>query len=182
LPERKWSAELGSGVTFSNVRNPNIAGYTLVPVQLSISRRLGGLHLENFAGGFFRGTSEVLINGDYTAVAHGVESYIAEWGLGGRYNFEKPGRRLVPFGELTIGLAWADAHPFLVNGVQHGLGQDFNFTFTASTGVRYDITERSYLRLSLDYSHYSNGALSEPAHSNKAIDALGPVLSFGFRF
>ncbi|MDB6064556.1 MAG: hypothetical protein JWR26_764 [Pedosphaera sp.] len=181
-PEGKWAAELGSGVTFSNIRNSKIAGYTLVPVQLSLSRRLDGARLENFAGGWFRGTPEVILMGRYTGVAHGVESYIAEFGFGGRYNFEQPGRRWSPFGELTVGLAWADAHPFLVDGVQHGLGQDFNFAFTASTGVRYDITDRTYMRLSLVYSHYSNGALSEPAHSNKAIDALGPMLSFGVRF
>lgn len=181
-PKERWAAELGSGVSFSNVRNPNIAGYTLVPVRLSLSRRLDGARLEDFAGGFFRGTPELILSGNYTGVAHGVESYLAEFGFGGRYNFEQPGRRWSPFGELTVGLAWADAHPFLVNGVQHGLGQDFNFAFAASTGVRYDVSARTYMRLSLVYSHFSNGALSEPEHSNKAIDALGPMLSFGVRF
>jgi opacity protein-like surface antigen len=181
-PAANWAVELASGVTFANVRDPHIPGYTLVPVDLALSRRLDGPILENFAGGLFRGTPEALIKGNYIAVAHGIESRIAGGDLGARYNFEQPGRNWAPYAEADVGLAWADAHPVIIDGAQHGLGQDFNFTFSLAAGIRFDLNTRTYMRLGAVFSHYSNGGLSEPAHSNRAIDAAGPMLAFGLRF
>jgi opacity protein-like surface antigen len=178
-----WALELGSGVTFSDVRKPQYPGCTLVPVELTLSRTFQTTWLDGFCGGFFRGTPEAILRGYGTWVWHGVESRILGFTFGGRYNFlRNPGQRLVPFLEAAVGAGWADSQPYVVNNNSYGLGQDFNFNFSVAGGFRYDLTERFFARLAVVYSHYSNGGLSEPAHENMPIDALGPMLSFGWRY
>jgi hypothetical protein len=177
-----WAIEVGSGTTFSNVRDPSLSGYTLVPVAMSLHRRLDRPCFERFAGGVFRASPEVLFGGRWTTVEHGVESWLAQFDAGMRHTFGRPGQRLMPFAEATVGLAWADADPHLVAGRLQGLGQDLNFTFSTAVGLRLDLTSRCYAALSVRFSHYSNAGLSEPEHSNKAIDALGPMLAVGCRF
>jgi hypothetical protein len=62
------------------------------------------------------------------------------------------------------------------------LGQDFNFTFEAGAGARYDFCDDFFVRLGVVYQHLSNAGLSEPATPNHPIDSLGPKLSFGYSF
>lgn len=180
--KRKWSMDLGSGGLFSNVRDSKLDRYTLVPVELSLARSFDRVYLEHFRGGILQGSPEVFLKGHGTVVQDGVESHLAGFNLGARYNFTKPDWPAIPFAEATVGLAWADARPTAVNGRQHGLGERFNFNFTVAAGLRYDVSDHWFVRLEGVYSHYSNGGLSEPQYKNKAIDAVGPVLSIGFRF
>lgn len=91
---------------------------------------------------------------------------------------------LTPFVEGTVGFAFADSrgenNPS--TGANIGLGQDFNFAFGASTGIRYDFAQNWFTRVACQYYHYSNAGLSEPARANNAIDALGPIVSVGYQF
>jgi opacity protein-like surface antigen len=114
-------------------------------------------------------------------VAVGVEKYIAGYNIGAKYYLTRFHARLVPFVGWNVGMGWADAHQYYANGNLHGLGQDFNFNFEVIGGLQYSLTDRSFLRLTAVYSHYSNAGLSMPEHSNKAIDALGPLLGIGWR-
>ncbi len=178
----KWSLEAGSGVLFGNVRDSHLDSYTVVPAVLTLSYAFEKEHLKHFAGGFFQGQTDLLLDGYYSRVTSGVESYIAGFHIGGRYNFTHFSNKLVPFFGATVGAAGADARQYRSNGDLHGLGQSFNFNFTLDAGVRYDFSDRWFARLSGQYTHYSNGGLSEPAHQNKAIDVAGPLLSVGVRF
>lgn len=177
-----WSVEIGSGLLWSNVRDQSIPGDTMVPVQMTLARAFQKNLLHEALGGLFEGTSEATLKGYGTYVINDAESRIAGFTGGMRYNFTHAQSRLVPFFEANVGLAWADAHPYVENRVAHGLGQDFNFNFSVGTGLRYDLSEHWFTRAELEYTHYSNAGLSEPQHPNLAIDGLGFICSVGYRF
>lgn len=181
-PNCRWLVESGAGALVSNVRTAHEDGYTLVPVELTLSRSFDKVYLGDFLGGIFQGSPEALFRGHHTVIVHGIESRLDGVNFGLRYNFTKPGGRAIPFAETTVGFAFADSRGISVNGQDRGLGQDFNFNFTVASGLRYDLNERWYVRLATVYSHYSNAGLSEPERKNRQIDGVGAVLSVGCRF
>lgn len=181
-PPDPWSVEVGAGVLVSNVRTSHEDGYTLAPIEFTLSRSFGAVYLDAFLGGVFQGSLEILVGGYHTVIVHGIESHLDGAKFGARYNFTTAHSRLVPFAENTVGFAFADSRGLTVNGQDRGLGQDFNFNFTISGGLRYDVNDRWFVRLAAVYSHYSNAGLSEPERRNRQIDGVGPVLTFGFRF
>jgi opacity protein-like surface antigen len=174
----EWTLELGSGVTWSNVRSgqPNQA-YTIVPISLTASLALDEVSLDNFLGGVVRGYSEFFFRGDYAQIVHGPENHYEGILVGPRYNFVQPGWKLVPYVEGGVGIDFADSNP-----KAGGLGQDFNFSFEVGAGAKYNFTDDFFGRLGVEYQHLSNAGLSEPTNPNHPIDALGPKLSFGYAF
>ena len=176
--EKDWTLELGSGVAWSNVRSgqPN-QPYTIVPISLTASLRLDNVSLDHYMGGWLRGYSEFFFRGDYEPILHGPETHYEGFMAGPRYNFVQPGWKIVPFVEGGVGFGFADSNP-----EAGGLGQDFNFSFEAAAGARYNIDCDWFLRLEVQYQHISNAGLSEPATPNHPIDALGPKLSVGYSF
>jgi opacity protein-like surface antigen len=176
--EKDWTIELGTGVSWSNVRSgqPNQA-YTIVPVSLTASLKLDDVSLDHFLGGYLRGYSEFFFRGDYEQIVHGPENHYEGIMVGPRYNFVQPGWKIIPYVEGGVGLGFADSNP-----LQGGLGQDFNFTFEAGAGAKYLICDDFYVRLGVEYQHVSNAGLSEPQFDNHPIDELGPKLSFGYSF
>jgi opacity protein-like surface antigen len=176
--DKDWTLELGSGVTFSNVRSgqPNQA-YTIVPISLTASLKLDDVSLDNVLGGILRGYTEFFFRGDYDQIVRGPENHYEGLIAGPRYNFVQPGWCIIPYVEGGVGFDFADSNP-----AGGGLGQDFNFTFIAGAGAKYNITDDFFVRLGVEYQHLSNAGLSEPEHPNHPIDALGPKLSFGYAF
>jgi opacity protein-like surface antigen len=175
--EKDWTIELGTGVAWSNVRSgePNQA-YTLVPVTLTASLKLDDVGLDNYLGGWLRGYSEFFFQGEYQQIVRGPETHYEGVMAGPRYNFVQPGWKIIPFVEGGVGLGFADSNP-----AGGGLGQDFNFTFEAGAGAKYNICDDFFVRLGVEYQHVSNAGLSDPI-PNHPIDALGPKLSFGYSF
>jgi opacity protein-like surface antigen len=176
--EKDWTIELGTGVSFSNVRSgqPNQA-YTVIPISLTASLKVDDVSLDTFLGGFLRGYTEFYFRGDYEQIVHGPENHYEGIMVGPRYNFVQPGWKVIPFAEGGVGIGFADSNP-----AAGGLGQDFNFTFEAAVGAKYKITDDFYVRLACEYQHVSNAGLSEPTNPNHPIDELGPKLSFGYSF
>ena len=174
-----WTLEAGSGVLFSNVRSSSLDGYTLVPATLTASLKLDDPSDDE---GWWRGYTEFAFRPYDVAITHGPESRIVGMDFGPRYNFVRPGWKVVPFIGAMVGFGFANTQAYSNPAVPYGLGQDFNFQFTVNTGVRYDINDSWFVRLTLEYVHFSNAGLSEPARQNRAIDAAGPQLSFGYRF
>lgn len=175
--DKDWTLELGSGVSWSNVRTSGDASYTFIPINLTASLKLDEIGNDQFLGGIFRGYSEFYFRGDYDQIVHGPENWIAGIMVGPRYNFVQPGWKIIPFIEGGVGIDFADSNP-----QAGGLGQDFNFSFGVGAGVKYDISCDWFVRLAVDYQHFSNAGLSEPASKNKPIDSLGPKISFGYAF
>jgi hypothetical protein len=175
--DHDWTVELGSGVTFSNVRSgqPNQA-YTIIPVTLTASLKLDDVSLDNFLGGFLRGYSEFFFRGDYLQIVRGPENHVEDFMVGPRYNFVQPGWKIIPYIEGGVGIGFADSNP-----KGGGLGQDFNFSFLAGAGAKYQIDDNWFVRLGVEYQHFSNAGLSDPI-PNHPIDSLGPKLSVGYSF
>jgi opacity protein-like surface antigen len=174
--EKNWTLELGSGGLWSNVRTNEDRAYTIVPISLTASLRLDEVSLDQELGGILRGYTEFFFRGDYDQIVHGPESHYEGLIVGPRYNFVQPNWKIIPYIEAGVGFVFADS-----NSNAGGLGQDFNFTVIAGTGVKYNITDDFFLRLGAEYQHISNAGLSDPTPNN-AIDALGPKLSFGYAF
>lgn len=176
--EKDWTIELGSGVSFSNVRSgqPNQA-YTVVPISLTASLKVDDVSLDNYLGGVLRGYTEFFFRGDYEQIVRGPENHYEGIMVGPRYNFVQPGWKIVPYVEGGVGIGFADSNP-----TEGGLGQDFNFTFEVGAGAKYNICNDFFVRLGVEYQHVSNAGLSEPEFENHPIDELGPKLSFGYSF
>lgn len=179
--EKEWSLELGSGLLIADVRT-DLPGYTIVPADMTASFKLDDDTMDNFASGILRGHTEFIFRGFGYTVIHGTESRFVGASFGPRYNFVQPGWKWVPFVEGNVGFAFTDSQGVTVDRGQIGQGQDFCFNFGIAMGVRYDITNDWFVRLSGMYTHFSNGGLSSPDRKNRALDAAGPELSFGHRF
>ncbi len=176
-PDKDWTLEAGSGVTWSNVRASGYEGYTIIPSFISASLKLTDVSNDQFCNGIFRGNAEFFFRLDGAAIVHGPESHYESLLVGPRYNFVQPNSRFIPYVEAGVGLLFADSNP---RG--YGLGQDFNFTFTTGAGVKYLINDDWFVRVGAEYQHISNAGLSEPQHPNNPIDAVGPKISVGFSF
>jgi len=176
--EKDWTLELSTGVSWSNVRSgsPNVS-YTTIPIQLTASLKLDDVSLDNVAWGIFRGYSEFYFSGQYEQIVHGPENHYEGLMVGPRYNFVQKGWPVIPYVEGGVGIGFADSNP-----AAGGLGQDFNFSFSAGAGAKYLINDDFFVRLGVEYQHMSNAGLSEPANPNHPIDELGPKISFGYSF
>lgn len=176
---KDWSLEFATGAIFSNMRNSELDGYTLIPGRLVAALRLDD---DSPDEGCWRGYTEFLFGATGMWIAHGPESHILGANFGPRYTFVQPGWCVQPFIESTVGFGFADSRGKQHDGQDIGLGQDFNFNFTVSSGLRIPISDDWYVKIAGFYTHYSNASLSEPRHENRAIDAIGPELSVGWRF
>ncbi len=127
--------------------------------------------------GWRRGNTEWVFSGFHTVVWEGVESRFSGALFGPRYNFVQPGSKWVPYIDSRVGFGFTDSQP--VDGAQ---GQDFFFTFTVGTGVRYLISRDWDLAGGILYQHISNAGLSEPDQVNFGLDTIGPHISLQYRF
>jgi len=177
--EKEWAIEIASGALFSNIRNSELDGYTLIPARFIAVLRLDD---DSDDEGWWRGYTEFLFGATGMWVADGPESQILGANFGPRYTFVQPGWRVQPFIESTVGFGFADSRGKWHDGHDVGLGQDFSFNFTVSGGLRIPVNDDWYVKIAAFYTHYSNAGLSEPQHENRAIDAIGPELSVGWRF
>ncbi|MBV9463692.1 MAG: acyloxyacyl hydrolase, partial [Verrucomicrobiae bacterium] len=137
---------------------------------------------DDFCGGIFRGYSEFFFRSMNMVYLHGYENHMNGMALGPRYNFVQPGWKIVPFVEGGVGFGFADSQGITEGGRQRGLGQDFNFMFSVAGGATYDFARDWFARLAFFYAHFSNAGQSQPERANNSIDAVGPELSFGYRF
>ncbi|MDR1144764.1 MAG: acyloxyacyl hydrolase [Verrucomicrobiales bacterium] len=183
---KDWSLELSSGAVFSNIRSAHLDGYTYLPINLTAALKLDEIGANEAYGGIFRGYPEFFFRGYWNQIVSGHEHRIIGVTFGPRYNFVQPGWKLVPFVEAGVGVGFIDSNPIHGPGGHndrpHGLGQDFNFTFTVALGTRYDINDTWYVRAAVFYQHFSNAGLSEPGRNNRAIDAVGPEFAVGANF
>ena len=188
MGDKDWTIELGTGALFGNNRfddtrtgsaNPD---YTLIPIDLTATLAVDEVGLDNFWGGVFRGNTEFFFRGSSHIVTQGIEDHFVGFYVGPRYNFVQRGWKIIPFVESPVGVAFTNSQGESRNGLQVGQGQDFCFTFGIAGGVRYDIDDSWFLRLTMRYTHFSNAGLSEPGRENHGLDVIGPVVSFGRRF
>jgi lipid A 3-O-deacylase len=108
-------------------------------------------------------------------LTRGPENHYFGISLGFRYNFAKPGARLVPYVSGGVGLGWLDSHAN-INGAQ---GQDFTFNVLTAVGVSYKVNDRWKWNAGVLYQHLSNGGQTDP---NPSVNLLGPQLGVTYVF
>ena len=108
-------------------------------------------------------------------LTRGPENHYFGISLGFRYNFAKPGARLVPYVSGGVGLGWLDSHANMY-GAQ---GQDFTFNVLTAVGVSYKMNDRWKWNAGILYQHLSNAAQTDP---NPSVNLLGPQLGVTYVF
>lgn len=125
--------------------------------------------------GIFRGYNQIYLSLEGEPIVRGIENRYFGMNLGLRYNFARPGARLIPYFSGGLGLGWIDS-----NADNFGSqGQDFTFNILTAAGVSYRFTDRVSGQLGLLYQHFSNAGQTDP---NPSLNLLGPQLGFSVTF
>ena len=151
------------------IGNPN--SYE-VPAQFFTARwRWGVVERDSWLQGY----NQVYASLVAEPLTRGPENTYFGISLGFRYNFAKPGARLVPYVSGGLGLGWLDSHAN-VYGAQ---GQDFTFNILTAVGVTYKVNDRWKVSAGVLYQHLSNGGQTDP---NPSVNLLGPQLGVTYVF
>ena len=108
-------------------------------------------------------------------ITRGPENLYYGISVGLRYNFAKPGARLVPYVSGGIGLGWIDSHASFNNAQ----GQDFTFNILTATGVSYQVNDHWKLTAGVLYQHLSNAGQTDP---NPSLNLIGPQIGATYTF
>lgn len=153
----------------------NVNDYIILPQVLSMKWRPGPIH----GRPWLRRSAAWTFSFVGAPIVQGPESRYFAFALGRRYDFPIDQKRWGLFLEGRFGAGWIDSTVEHVPGAQ---GQDFTFMVNVEGGLAFYLSERSTLGLGLMYWHMSNAKLSEPERPNTGLDALGPMISFGYTF
>ena len=125
------------------------------------------------------GPEDSLLRGNFEAILEATGSYIYK-GSGNymygatlllRYNFLRPGWKLIPYIQGGAGMMYTDAYYY------YALGQGFNFTPQGSLGARYLINKNWSVDLEGKFHHISNGGLDS---SNIGVNAFGAFIGLTY--
>jgi Lipid A 3-O-deacylase (PagL) len=125
--------------------------------------------------GLFRGYNQVYFSFLAEPIIRGIENHYFGMNLGLRYNFVRPGSRLVPYFSSGVGLGAIDSQPEQFGGQ----GQDFTFNILSALGVSYQFSNRFSGQVGVLYQHFSNAGLTDP---NPSLNLFGPQIGFSFSF
>jgi len=125
--------------------------------------------------GILRGYNQVYFSFLAEPIIRGIENHYFGINVGLRYNFVRPGSRLIPYFSGGLGLGWIDSHP----DQPGGQGQDFTFNILSAAGVSYRFSDRISGQLGVLYQHLSNGGQTDP---NPSLNLLGPQIGLTFTF
>ena len=125
--------------------------------------------------GIFRGYNQIYFSLIAEPIIRGIENHYFGINIGLRYNFVRPGSRLIPYFSGGLGLGWIDSHADQP-GAQ---GQDFTFNVLSSAGVSYKFNDRFSGQLGVLYQHLSNAGQTDP---NPSLNLVGPQIGFIFAF
>jgi lipid A 3-O-deacylase len=124
---------------------------------------------------WLRGYNQFYVSAMAEPIFRGIENHYFGLNFGARYNFVRPGWRLVPYFSGGLGLGWIDSHP----NIPGGQGQDFTFNILTAAGVSYQLNDRWKLNAGALYQHLSNGGQTDP---NPSLNLIGPQIGVTFSF
>lgn len=154
--------------------NPH--AYEIGAQFLTARVRWGAVHDET---SFFHGYNQVYALAMAEEFFRGLENHYFGISTGLRYNFVRPGNRLVYYFSGGVGLGAVDATRLPTPGA---LGQDFTFNILSAAGVSYKVSDHWKLTGGILYQHLSNAGLSEPERPNSSLNSLGPQVGATFSF
>ena len=161
LNPRSFEFAVESGYLFGAINPP--ANYQIGAEFLTARIPWGVVRSDSW----LRGYNQFYISGIAEPIFRGIENHYFGFNLGMRYNFVRPGSRLVPYFSGGVGAGWIDSHP----EVPGGQGQDFTFNILSAVGVSYIVNDNWKINVGALYQHLSNGGQTDP---NPSLNLFGP--------
>ena len=126
--------------------------------------------------GFLAGNSEFLAEVFGGPIFQGPGDVTAGATLLLRYNFFRPGARVIPYMQVGAGGVYTD----ISRGKSHGLvSLPVEFNLQGSGGLRFVVNQQWSILVEAGYRHISNASIKLP---NRGVDSVGGDLGFGFFF
>jgi len=110
------------------------------------------------------------------SIIHGPEHYFFGVTASGSLEYWDASQRFCAFFCSGGGAGIMHAKGYVIKGAQ---GEDFDLTWLIYSGVRYRFSETMNVGASVYFQHISNGGLDKV---NPGVNAIGPMLSLGWRF
>ena len=151
------------------IGNPN--SYEIGAQFVTGRVRWGAVHSD----GWLRGFNQVYLLAMAEPIFRGPENHYFGISTGLRYNFVRPGARLIPYISGGVGLGFIDSRP-QISGAQ---GEDFTFNILTAAGVSYKMSDHWKASVGILYQHLSNAQLTAP---NPSLNLLGPQLGITYSF
>ena len=133
--------------------------------------RLGAVRGDNWLHGYHQAYFSVMAE----PIFRGPENYYYGFSMGLRYNFVRPGGRIIPYISGGVGAGAIDSHPDL-RGAQ---GQDFTFNILTAAGVSCRLNDCWKVDAGILYQHLSNAGQTS---SNPSLNLLGPQIGVTYSF
>jgi opacity protein-like surface antigen len=161
LNPRSFELAVESGYLFGAINPPQ--DYQIGAEFLTARIRWGVVRSDSW----LRGYNQFYVTGIAEPIFRGIENHYFGFNLGMRYNFVRPGSKLVPYFSGGVGAGWIDSHP----EVPGGQGQDFTFNILSAVGVSYIVNDHWKINVGALYQHLSNGGQTDP---NPSLNLFGP--------
>ena len=169
LEAPRFEVALESAYLLGVFGNPN--SYEIGAEFLTARVRWGVVQSDSW----LRGYNQFYVSAIAEPIFRGPENHYFGFNFGLRYNFVRPGSRLVPYFSGGLGLGWIDSHPS-IPGAQ---GQDFTFNILTAAGISYQMSKHWKLDAGILYQHLSNGGQTDP---NPSLNLLGPQVGLNYSF
>ncbi len=169
LDAPRFEVALESAYLLGVFGNPN--SYEIGAEFLTARVRWGAVQSDSW----LRGYNQFYVSAMAEPIFRGIENHYFGLNFGLRYNFVRPGSRLVPYFSGGLGLGWIDSRPE-IRGAQ---SQDFTFNILTAAGISYKMTEHWKLDAGILYQHLSNGGQTDP---NPSLNLLGPQVGLSYSF
>lgn len=171
-PARQWEFDFQTGALWRVGGRSSRLDYVILPQLLTWKtpsfwqRRVGGRDL------VMRSRLSVLLE----SIARGPENYFVGVAAAGTLEWWNDARTQAWFVSSGGGFGVMDSRGGTVAGAQ---GQDFNLNWLLYFGSRFRWRENLNASVGVYFQHLSNGGMAEP---NPGVDALGPMVSLGWKF
>ena len=169
LDAPRFEVALESAYLLGVFDNPN--SYEIGAEFLTARVRWGAVQSD----GWLRGYNQFYVSAMAEPIFRGIENHYFGMNLGLRYNFIRPGSRIVPYFSGGLGLGLIDSQPERFGGQ----GQDFTFNVLSAAGLSYQFSDRFSGQLGVLYQHFSNAGQTDP---NPSLNLFGPQVGFTFSF
>jgi hypothetical protein len=172
-PVRHWEVAGESGVLWRVTGSATPLSYTVLPQILTVKSPLVGT-IRPLAGGDFvvRNRFSLLVE----PITAGPEHHYLGASASGLLEWWNHRRTCALFLASGGGIGWLDSKGQRVAGAQ---GENFNFNWLVYPGVRCIWNRSLSASLGAYFQHVSNSGFNKV---NPGLNAIGPMLSLGWRF
>jgi lipid A 3-O-deacylase len=165
----RFELAIESAYLFGFINPPR--SYEIATEFVTARMRWGGIENDSWLHGY----NQVYFSAVAEPIIRGIESHYFGFNFGGRYNFVRPGSRLVPYFSGGVGAGAIDSH----RNIPGAQGQDFTFNILSAVGVSYQWDDRWKLDAGVLYQHLSNGGQTDP---NPSLNLIGPQVGVTYSF